>query len=68
MAEGIRFQEVNIELGDKMSEYFYEAAILTRANRPNMLDESTDSFEGEVEIGLRYFAPDYEQNKHWPRT
>lgn len=48
--------EVNIELGDKMSEFFYEASVQTRTNRPDCLELSADSFEGTALISGRYFA------------
>lgn len=48
--------EVNIELGDKMSEFFYKASIQTRTNRPDCLELSADSFEGTALISGRYFA------------
>lgn len=54
MAESRR--TVNIQLGDEMSEFFYEATKLTRANRPGMLDTSGDSFGGAVTIDGGYFA------------
>lgn len=50
--------EVNIELGDKMSEFFYHATIQTRENRPECLDLSADSFEGTALISGTYFAKD----------
>lgn len=54
MAESRR--SVNIPLGDQMSEFFYEATKLTRANRPGMLDTLGDSFGGAVTIDGGYFA------------
>jgi phosphoribosylformylglycinamidine cyclo-ligase len=48
--------EVNIALGDSMSEMFYEATKETRENRPDCLDLSLDSFEGTALIAGRYFA------------
>jgi phosphoribosylformylglycinamidine cyclo-ligase len=56
MANRRPLQEVNIALGDQMSEYFYEASKLTRANRPECLDISADSFEGTVEVAGSYLA------------
>jgi hypothetical protein len=48
-------QEVNIALGDKMSEFFYEASKLTRKNRPDCLDLESDSFEGAAYVDGQYF-------------
>jgi len=56
MPERGPIQEVNIPLGDEMSEYFYEASKLTRANRPECLDLTSDSFEGTSLISGAYFA------------
>ncbi len=57
MSEAVRFHEVNIPFGDEMSDYFYEASILTRKNRPDCLDLTSDSFEGTALIDGQYFAP-----------
>lgn len=56
MTSSRSFQEVNIALGDEMSEFFYEATKLTRANRPDCLELAADSFEGTALIAGRYFA------------
>ena len=56
MAEGIRFQEVNIALGDKMSEYFTRACELTYANLPDgVLDMSGVAFGSPPQIDGDYF-------------
>lgn len=56
MSSPERMQEVNIQLGDQMSEYFYEASLLTRKNRPDCLELNADSFEGTAMIKGAYFV------------
>lgn len=54
MAERGAIQDVNIELGDKVSEMLYEAAKHSWGNRPGVVVEMHPSFSG-----LRALRPDY---------
>ena len=55
MAESIRFQEVNIALGDKMSEFFTNASELTYSNLPEgLLDMSGVAFGSPPQINGDY--------------
>lgn len=57
MVKQLHFQEVNIGLGDEMSEYFTEAAKLTWENRPEgCLDLSGVAFGSSALIDGDYFA------------
>jgi phosphoribosylformylglycinamidine cyclo-ligase len=55
-ASGSRAHEVNIRLGDQMSEMFFEASRQTYANRPDCLDLRANTFEGTVLVRGAYFA------------
>lgn len=46
MAERAAIQDVNIELGDKISRMLYEASKQTHQNRPGLLVEFHESFSG----------------------
>ena len=55
MADGIRFQDVNIELGDKMSEFFTNASESTYSNLPEgLLDMSGVAFGNPPQIDGDY--------------
>lgn len=57
MAEGSKFQEVNIPLGDEMSEYFTNASELTYGNLPEgLLDMTGVSFGNPPQIDGDFYA------------
>ncbi len=46
MSERLKIQDVNIELGDEVSNMLYEASKATHENRPGLLVEFHESFSG----------------------
>jgi len=57
MAEGVKYQEVNIELGDKMSQFFTNASELTYANLPDgLLDMTGVAFGSPPQIDGDYLS------------
>lgn len=61
MSEPIRFQEVNIALGDEMSDYFTEASKLTWKIRPEALDLTGVAFGSSAMIDGDYIFSAYKK-------
>lgn len=61
MAEIIRFQEVNIALGDEMSEYFTKASEETWKIRPEMMDLSGVAFGSAAMIDGDFIYETYKK-------
>ncbi|HET7059863.1 MAG TPA: AIR synthase-related protein [Candidatus Saccharimonadales bacterium] len=62
MSEQASIQDVNIELGDHLSDMLYKASKVTQRNRPGLVSAEVDSFSGFRAIDGDYLG---DMTGHW---